>query len=94
MAHLTSLGSVLFPLCGCCYFIRDRVVIYLCHGHDTTGVEGMFPTRGDLIFQCLSAKMVKYSSSIDGVEENGRGPQWTIRNLEWRTQRERVPAKR
>lgn len=52
---------------------------------DATGVEGAFPSRGDLIFQCLSAEMVKYSASVDGVEENGRGPLRAVRNPEWRT---------
>ena len=63
-------------------------ILCLLRGHDAVGVEDVFPGPGDLIVQGLSAKMVKYSSSVDGIEENGRGPQHrVIRNPERRTRR-------
>lgn len=82
----TILVLVLCALRGGNSFIYDHCVISVCRGLDATRVENCFPSRDDFIFQYLSAKMVKYSTSVDGVEEDGRGP-LRISKPEWRTRR-------
>ena len=94
IACLAFLYLLLHLLLCSGFFIQNHLVTCMCRGCDTTRVEDVFPSRGNLIFQCLGAEMVKYSASVDGVEEDGRGPLRSIRNSEWRTQRECAVAKR
>src|SRR5258708_38646878 len=74
---LRRCGSIIIVLFG----ISD------CRSHDATGVEGVFPSLGDLIFQCPSAEMAKDWISINGIEENCWGPLRRVRHLEWISQR-------